>query len=54
MGQPVWEEPACGARFRAAEGGGEERPAAAGCPSALTHQIVLVHNRYFWRPCIFF
>jgi hypothetical protein len=26
MGRPVWEEPACGASFRAAEGGGEERP----------------------------
>jgi hypothetical protein len=26
MGRPVWKLPACGARFRAAEGGGEERP----------------------------
>jgi hypothetical protein len=26
MGRPVWELPACGACFRAAEGGGEERP----------------------------
>jgi hypothetical protein len=26
MGQPVWEEPACGTRFRAVEGGGEEHP----------------------------
>jgi hypothetical protein len=29
MGQPVWEEAACGASFRAAEGGGEERPERA-------------------------
>jgi hypothetical protein len=26
MDRPVWEEPACGARFRAVEGGGEEHP----------------------------
>jgi hypothetical protein len=26
MGRPIWKEAACGARYRAAEGGGEERP----------------------------
>jgi hypothetical protein len=29
MDRPVWKEAACGASFRAAESGGEERPSLA-------------------------
>jgi hypothetical protein len=38
MGRHVWEEPACGARFRVAEGGGEERPHVT-MPRLLSEQF---------------
>jgi hypothetical protein len=43
MGRPIWEEAACGASFRAAEGGGEERSgvgaaAGQGCGGLLIYR----------------
>jgi hypothetical protein len=54
MGRPVWELPACGARFRAAEGGGEERPETSDLQSrrcellSLKSQSLRTGPMYYW------